>query len=719
MTLTGVYNKTLFRNGDNGYTIFTFKTKCENVEHLFDDSGCLVCFGNIQAYATGIPVKLEVELPIIPGENKVAVLSIEPFSDKKQLTVEYLSSDLFKGVGPATAKKIVSVTGPDIFEFFKKVDACEILMNQVPGMTEEKVNNILVIIRNSFTEKKVFDMISPFGGTFTHAKKIYDKYKINSINELKKDPYNACYSVDIPFSVADSLGQYLGFDKYSKERLSTLIYKVLQCNESYGNTYISLQSFHSFLSNVKKQLAFKEEIPMSILAPIIMQLKGVKIIKDENDILLSFHKTFRAENETVNNIKRLNNSTISCEFDESHIDKVENILNFKYSKEQRNVFNILKTSGIKILTGGPGTGKSTVINGIIALYKMMHPNNNIALCAPTGRAAQRMSEITHMNASTVHKLLDIKPYGNDFTYKDLSNPIEADLIVVDEFSMADTFLVSMLVGAIKNGSILILSGDVDQLPSVGAGNVLNDLINSHKIDTYRLTSVFRQKGDSNIVTNSIAVRNGNKALKSGKGVTIIQTKTPELALKSLNMYVEKYYDKDDVFKFQVLSTVKMDECGTVNINKIMQEKINGSNESILEIEKESFRIGDKIITTRNNYDAGYFNGDVGIIKDITASEMTVIINNEEVEIPSANIRDVSLAYAITTHKSQGSEYNTVVLILPDSHPHMLQRKLLYTGMTRAKERLIIINIGDSLSKAIENTKICQRNTLLLKLLQKA
>ena len=190
MTLTGVYDRTLFRNENNGYTIFTFKTKCEEVEHLFNDSGCLVCCGNIQAYASGIPVKVEVKLPETPDDKKVVVLSIEPFSDKEQLTVEYLSSDLFKGIGPATAKKIVDVTGSDIFDFFKKANACEILMEKVPTMTEEKVNNLLVIIRNSFTEKKIFDMISPFGGTFINAKKIYDKYKINSISEINKDPYS-------------------------------------------------------------------------------------------------------------------------------------------------------------------------------------------------------------------------------------------------------------------------------------------------------------------------------------------------------------------------------------------------------------------------------------------------------------------------------------------------------------------------------------------------
>lgn len=719
MTLTGVYDRTLFRNENNGYTIFTFKTKCEEVEHLFNDSGCLVCCGNIQSYASGIPVKVEVELPNSPNEEKVKVLSIEPFSDKEQLTIEYLSGDLFKGIGPATAKKIVDVTGSDIFEFFKKANACEMLIDKVPGMTEEKANNILLIIRNSFAEKKIFDMISPFGGTFVNAKKIYDKYGIDSINELNKDPYSVCFSADIPFTVADSLGESLGFDKYSKERLSSLIYRVLQCNENAGNTYISLENFHAFLSYTKKQLAFKDEVPMSVLAPIIMQLKGVKIIKEKDGILLSSYKTFRAENDIVSHIQRLNASSASCKVTLPDIENVEKILNFKYSNEQKNVFNALKSSGIKIITGGPGTGKSTVINGIITLYQNLHPKDKISLCAPTGRAAQRMSEITHLGASTIHRLLDIKPYGQEFTYKDLSNPIDADLIIVDEFSMADSSLVSMLFGAIKNGATLILSGDVDQLPSVGAGNVLNDLINSEKIETYRLTSVFRQKGDSNIVADSIAVRNGEEKLKTGKGVTIINAKSPELVIKNLTPYISKFYDKENVFNFQILSTVKMGECGTININKLMQEILNHKNEDMLELEKESFRIGDKVMTTKNNYEAGYFNGDIGVIKDITASEITVVINGEEVVVKSANVKDLSLAYAITTHKSQGSEYNTVILVLPDSHPNMLQRNLLYTGMTRAKENLIILAVNDSLSMAIKNTKICQRNTLLSKLMQGA
>lgn len=719
MTLTGIYEKTLFRNENNGYTIFAFKTKCEDVEYLFNGSGCLVCCGNIQSYAAGIPVKIEVSLPDSPNEKRATVLSIEPYSDKEQLTIDYLSSSLFKGIGPATAKKIVKVTGPDIFAFFEKANAVDLLTEKIPELTEEKIKHILLIIRNTAIEKKIFDMISPFGGKFVNAKKIYDKYGVDSFNELNKDPYSVCFSADIPFSIADNIGRSLGFDKYSKERLSSLIYKVLQCNENGGNTYISLENFHAFLNYAKKQLAFKEEIPMSVLMPIIAKLKGVKIIKENNEVFLCYSKTFRSENDIVSHIKRLNNSTTKYTVTLSDIENIQNILNFDYSNEQKNVFNALKSSGIKILTGGPGTGKSTVINGLIALYQNLHPKDKVAICAPTGRAAQRMSEITHLNASTIHRLLDIRPFGNDYTCKDLTNPIDADLIVVDEFSMADSSLVSMLLGAIKNGSTLILSGDIDQLPSVGAGNVLKDFIDSNKIDTYRLSSVFRQKGDSNIVTNSIAVRNGSSYLKTGKGVNIIKTSSLEEAITKLEYYVKKSYDKEDVFKFQVLSTVRMGDCGTVAINKLMQEIINDKNEDVLEFEHQSFRVGDKVMTTKNNYDAGYFNGDIGVIKEITSSEITVSINDEDVTVKSADIKDLSLAYAITTHKSQGSEYNTVVLMLPDSHPNMLQRNLLYTGMTRAKENLIIITVNDSLQSAIRNTKICQRNTLLSKLLQKA
>lgn len=716
MVLTGIYEKTLFRNEDNGYTVFALKCKFYDDVELLNEFGNITCCGNVQSYASGIPVRVIGEKECENNKYIFKIDTIEPFSDQLDVTIDYLSSNTFKGIGPVTAKKIVDITGPNIFSFFIQENAAKILNEKIPELTASKINNLILTVRNTAMQKRILDVISPFGGKFSNAKRIYEKYGVNAISELEKNPYAVGRAGDLPFPICDEIGKKYNFKKFSPERLFALIDKVMQCNESVGNTCLSLDDFHDFLNFATKQLSFKDNVPMSVLAPILSSSKKIKVIKKDNTVFLESASTWQAEKDIAFHIHRLLSSKKEFVINSALISSVEAKIGVKYSLEQEHAFKALSSSGVKILTGGPGTGKSTVINGLIEGYSRIVPNAKIYMCAPTGRAAQRMSEITGKKAFTIHRLLDVKPFGEEFTCKDLKNPIDADLIIVDEISMADTFIMSMLLGAVQNGTTLILSGDIDQLPSVGPGNILKDLINSNSIDVYKLTAVYRQKEDSDIISDAIAIKNGNNALKTGNGVEVIRVKKEDEVINAVEALTKKYYDKNDIFKMQILSTTKKNLCGTVSLNKIMQSLIN-NKEVVLESENTSFKIGDKVMTIKNNYEAGYFNGDIGVIKDIDFEHITIDINGEEIAVDIKNAKDIILAYAITTHKSQGSEFDTVVVVLPETPRNMLQRNLLYTAITRAKKELIIISVKDALNTAIKEIKISQRKTMLPYLLK--
>ena len=340
-------------------------------------------------------------------------------------------------------------------------------------------------------------------------------------------------------------------------------------------------------------------------------------------------------------------------------------------------------------------------------FQKLNPKSKVVLCSPTGRAAQRMSEQTGRISSTIHKLLEIKPYEDIFTSRDSVNPIDADFIIVDEFSMIDIEIMSVFLNAIRGKTLVLFVGDVDQIPSVGPGSVMRDLIKSGVIETYKLTNVYRQTSGSSIIDNANKIIKGNEDLTFDKTFDLVHLNTDE----KINDWITNLFKNNKEFTIentQILTTVKKGDGGTYSINRMVQKHLFEARDAYY----SSFTIGDKIIINENNYEIGVFNGDLGYVRHILEDGIEVEINGKEIVIPNIDLDIMSLAYAITIHKSQGSEFKNVIIALPDEANNMLQRNLLYTAVTRAKERIIIISKSDAFERSIRQNNIIKRNTSL-------
>lgn len=348
----------------------------------------------------------------------------------------------------------------------------------------------------------------------------------------------------------------------------------------------------------------------------------------------------------------------------------------------------------------------------------MYPDNIIKLCAPTGRAAQRMTESTGMEAVTIHRLLDFRPCANGVVHKDAKNPIVADLIVVDEMSMTDTELMSIFLQAVQDGTLVLLVGDIYQLPSVGPGDVLHDIIFSEKVPVFRLTKVYRQAGDSPIVTNANKINDGHTDLVENEDFEIIIVQSDEELKDKILELTTQYYNPDKPFDMQILAPSKKYDAGTKNLNKVIQEAVNPGKKGFV-FGDTTYRVGDKIIMLNNNYGHGYFNGDVGYVVAIDDNGVTVNILDVEIVITKGMMEDMSLAYGVTVHKSQGSEYPLAICALPKSPANMLVRNLFYTAVTRAKKKVIVVAVDGSVQASVRNNQTGKRKTGLLEKLSKA
>lgn len=411
------------------------------------------------------------------------------------------------------------------------------------------------------------------------------------------------------------------------------------------------------------------------------------------------NKIWDEENSIISDIHRLQNTPVEVcrKIFPDEIGKQERII---YTKGQRKCFDSLKTSGIKIITGPPGSGKTAVIKGLIRQYSQ-EIGGNIRLAATTGRAAQVLSKSTEMDAVTVNKLLDIRPFETAVPGKNINEPLNADLIIVDEVSMLGLELASFLLSAIKNQAVLILVGDKDQLPSVDYGNILADFIGCGLIETYYLTEVMRQHGT--ILDNSQLINHGSSALKQDKTFQVRNFCSMENAVEDIK---KMHIDTDRV---QYLSTVKKDNLGTHAINKYSQQNKNGK---CIYYGKNRYFVGDRIIMTKTNYDRNYINGDVGIITDIREKSIIANFDGKILALDTQDFFYMDLAYCVTIHKSQGSEFDYVIVLLPDAANGMLTRRILYTAVTRAKKALIVYNVNYSMEHAISNQEERKRISLL-------
>ena len=653
---------------------------------------------------------------------------------------KYLANGNIKGVGPATASKIVNKFGEDTIHVLKYEPQ---KLAQIKGITKTKA----VEISESFIENwevwQIVGFLERFGMGAESAKKVYDLLGINAIAEIEANPYILIdISRGVDFKQIDQMAIELGVEKENQKRVKSGI-KYALIKITYNGHCCTLKE--NLIEYVKNLLNVNEAIIEDGI--INLKVNNEIIVEDrEEEKWIYLYSFYNAENKIAQNILGLDRykNVKKVSNIEKELKLVEERTDILLSEKQKEAIRAINDNNVTIITGGPGTGKTTIIKSIIEIYKQK--KYKIVLCAPTGRAAKRMTETTGEEASTLHRLLEIGKVDEESLFKKDNEyqgaPIDGDIIIVDEVSMVDMFIMSYLLDCIYKGTKLILVGDCDQLPSVGPGSVLKDLISSEKITTVHLDKIFRQAAKSKIIVNAHRVNNGKKFISkedpemeedSKQDFFFIkennQEKVLEQVLSLCNGRLKKFGDYDFFESIQVLSPTKKGLLGTKEMNKALQEELNPHREG--EAEKNSmgaiFRIGDRVMQIKNNYDIywekknsrevevgnGVFNGETGTILNINEKEKNICVKFDDdkyVWYEFNDLEQIEHSYCITIHKAQGSEFDVVIMIVPQAAPMLLTRNLLYTGLTRAKKLLIVIGNERVIDYMINNVDSKKRNT---------
>jgi exodeoxyribonuclease V alpha subunit len=583
------------------------------------------------------------------------------------------------------------------------------------GVTTKVAESIVSELKIHKGKTIIFNLLSRFGtAAYANTEKIYKDYGENSLNIFMSNPYEIGTKYGLPLSVCDCVANLTKTDlSDNPERIMAIACKMLDKASAKGDCCVE---FAELIKNTRRRTGDSKLNNRNLSSSSILITQGIlmennKVITDMGCIYSK--ASYWQESRTAYAICKLLNSRKPCDCDpEKLAGYAENVCGVTYASQQREAFNAIKNGGISVLTGGPGTGKTTVIKGILAAYESLFPNNKIKLCAPTGRASQRMKEATGREACTVHRLLDYKPYGDTYTCKNESNPIEADFIIVDESSMISIDMAELLFNAISPGTMVLLVGDINQLPSVGPGNVLADIIASKILPVYALTQTHRQGAGSPIIENAKRIMNGEHQLMVNRDFRIVECSEDEIGAAVRSSFIQ-YHKPDDPFAVQVLSTTKKTAFSGCNVlNKMLQREVNPPQKNSIRYGDNVYSVGDKIMMLTNNYDIGYFNGDIGLVTSTEAEQITVNINGEYITIPNSLLGDMTLAYASTIHKSQGSEYDVCIIVLPPKPASMLERNMLYTAITRAKKRVILITSENTVYTCVNTIKSSQRVTKL-------
>lgn len=626
----------------------------------------------------------------------------------------YLGSGLIKGVGPVTASRIVDHFGEDTLEIIEQNPE---RLSEVEGIAEKRIQ----IIKKSWQEqkeiKRVMLFLQSYQVTTGYAVKIFKQYGTKAIEKLKENPY--CLVDDIfgiGFKIADKIAQNLGINKDSPARIGAGIKFYL--NECAGKGHCFVY-FNDLVPNTAELLDVDEKLIEKECENLNYQKEIV--IQNEQIWLPIYFKAEKEISQKILELIRFPQQLTQINLEQT-IEQLEEKYNIKFASEQKQAMKEVLLNRVLILTGGPGTGKTTTTIGLIELFEEL--GLKIVLAAPTGRAAKKLSEATHRFAKTIHRLLAYNPREKGFT-KNEQNPIRTDVLILDEVSMIDVLLMQSLLKAISKNTYLILIGDIDQLPSVGPGNLLKDMIDSEIIPVVRLTHIFRQKAKSLIIVNAHRVNQGQFPIFDGKGnrdFFFLKEEDPEKAAQKIiqlcTYRLPRSYGYNPIQDIQVLTPMYKGAVGADQLNNSLRNALNSNNKGV-KYGHQQFKINDKVMQVRNNYDKEVYNGDIGNIKDIDQEEQIVKIQfyRRIIEYDFSELNELVLAYAITVHKSQGSEYPAVIIPLLTQHFLLLQRNLLYTAITRARRLVVIIGTSKALWIAIKNDKTIRRNTFLKERLQ--
>jgi exodeoxyribonuclease V alpha subunit len=713
--LQGILERIVFENAETGYTIGRLSSR-EYPNEL------ITVVGNLASANAGESVLLKGIWTNNPKYGKQ--FQIEGYETVLPATVvglrKYLGSGLIKGIGPVMAGRIVTCFGMDTMDVIESAPKKLML---VPGIGKKRVDMIMEAWEAQREVKNVMLFLQSHNVSTTHAAKIYKTYQSDSLPIVRENPYRLADDIyGIGFKTADTIAEKLGMDNESPHRVKAGLKYVLSQKADDGHVFLYR---HELIAASQEILGLSTEAiengiaALAVNEEIIPENLGIPVPTEAEEAVY-LAPFYYSEIGVVNNLSRLlKYPTVRHKpgvLDYS-ITQLEAKMRMSFAANQREAIRKALTSRAIILTGGPGTGKTTTTTGIIHLFEQL--GRRITLAAPTGRAAKRLSETTKRDAKTIHRLLEFSPQENGFK-RNAENPLETDVVIIDEISMVDLVLMNNLLKAIPPEAMLILVGDVDQLPSVGAGNVLKDLIASDKITVVRLTEIFRQAQASLIVTNAHRVNRGKHPKVKGpsdRDFFFIEEADPEEVVTCICNLVRdrlpKHYDYHPMDDIQVLCPMRRSTVGTDNLNRRLQETLNTN---LTETVKggRNFRVGDKVMQVRNNYDYDVFNGDIGRISSVDQVEKQVLISFPEkvVRYDMADLNELVLAYATTVHKAQGSEYTAVVIPLLTQHYMMLQRNLLYTAITRAKELVVIVGTKEALGVAIRNNKVVERNSHL-------
>ena len=696
-----VVERITYTNPENGYTVL--KAAAKNYNDLVS------VVGTMPDTHVGSVLSLEGFWKMDARYGRQ--FSVERFEETLPATVygieKYLGSGLIKGVGPKFAKRIVQKFGKDTLNVIEETPDELITVEGIGKIRVER-------IKKSWLEQKEIKNIMLFLQSHevntTHATKIFKTYGSDSINVVQENPYRLVDDVwGIGFKTADMIAGKLGIEKGRFIRLRSGLFYTLNKLAEDGHCYGERDQL------IEKAVELLEVETPELEITLDEMLRTEDVLRDEEAIYLP--PFFFSETGCAKRLIKLLISEHKVKMDvQAVMAQVQKQSGITYDEIQLEAIRTAISSKAMVLTGGPGTGKTTVAMGIISAYRKA--GCRIILAAPTGRAAKRMSETTGMEAKTIHRLLEYKP--PEGYQKNEENPLDGDVLILDECSMIDVMLMYNLLKAVPEHMTLIMIGDTDQLPSVGAGNVLKDIIASERIPVVRLNRIFRQAQGSKIIMNAHRINKGEPIdMRGGKESDFFfagkesNEEVVDTLVRFCTENLPRYYHVDAFQDIQVLTPMQRGICGAANLNQVLQEAMNPSK-IFLRRSGTQYRLHDKVMQIRNNYDKEVFNGDIGTIckVDMEERELTVDYEGREILYDVSELEELVLSYATTIHKAQGSEYPIVVMPFTMSHFVMLQRNLLYTGVTRAKKILVLIGEKKAVSYAIKNETTGARNTKL-------
>ncbi len=725
----------IYQNAENGYTVCTIDYDGEEIS----------CVGDMLGIYSGEDVKIIGSWVThhIYGKQ----LKVKMFERSMPKTVQgmekYLASGVIKGIGAKTARKIVKHFGLDTF---KIIEEEPLVLSQVTGISRKKAAEIGEVFHAQYELRRAMLFLQEYNITPTYAIKIYKHYKEKTMDIVKNTPYRLVEDIfGIGFKKADEIAYKVGIAKDDPHRIKAGVLYILSSFSANGHTYMPralLITESMQLLNVHEDYVENGIIELNLTKQII--IKNYDIHENGIPMTCVFATSLYYSEQGV--ARKLIDLAALYQKEgpkdiEQELQMTEKELEIELVDEQREAVKHVLSNGVTVITGGPGTGKTTTINAI--LHMLGKAGEEVLLTAPTGRAAKRMSEATGIEAQTMHRLLEINYVREDSNRqmfnKNEESPLEADVIIVDEMSMVDIILMHALLKAIMPGQRLVLIGDADQLPSVGAGNVLKDIIKSNKIPVIRLMQIFRQASESAIIMNAHRINKGEYPVSNEEGTDFFfikksaQEEVRDTIIELITTRLPKYQGFDKLKDIQVLVPMRKGPIGVNELNRAIQAAINPYNE--LKLEKEYrgiiFREGDKVMQIKNNYNTpwkiysklgmpidegvGIFNGDCGLITMINKETelLTITFDDQKVvEYEFSQLDELELAYAVTIHKSQGSEYLAVIIPIHSGPPMLLNRNLLYTAITRAKKLVVGVGLKETLERMVDNNKEIERYSSL-------